>query len=221
MTDQEKYIYNAFLRITRTRRNLPFKYRKNFNNFESSNDYPFVKKLSFFFIKFPHIKIDDFFSAPYDVYPDEPDHYDLKFYTSQKAIRLYGIYTHKQSTEDPDTGYHLNFIKDSLLYIFRFCRDNGLCVEEYTSHMSGGVHTFIMHLRERHISMYILFFIPGTEQIVSEYSESRLDFTLGKNFTNRLAICKSNIYNSNKAKIIAHNGIQSIKQLLIKAKDKI
>ena len=91
MTETEKIVYNTFLRVSRSQRNKPYRLRKDFSKFEDSPDYPFVKKLANFFRKFPHIAIDTFFSAPYHVYDDTSEFYDIKFYTTPRATKLYGI----------------------------------------------------------------------------------------------------------------------------------
>jgi hypothetical protein len=53
--------------------------------------------LSSFFTKHKEIKIEDFFKAPYFVYP-EGENFDLKFFTTQKAISVYKIYHDSKKT---------------------------------------------------------------------------------------------------------------------------
>ena len=76
ITNQERYIYNTYLRVSRTKQNKPYKYRKDFKDFTNHDQYFFVKKLSLFFNKFSHISIDRFFTAPYELYPDDNTVYD-------------------------------------------------------------------------------------------------------------------------------------------------
>ena len=84
MTEFEKSVYNTFLRVKRVEQNKPFRARKNFDKFEDGDDYPYVKKLGMFFNKFSHIKMINFFTAPYRVYTDSVEQFDLKFYTSPR-----------------------------------------------------------------------------------------------------------------------------------------
>jgi hypothetical protein len=50
-----------------------------------------LKRLSNLFEKHKDINITDFFKAPYSVYSNE-ETFDLKFYTTQKAITVYKIF---------------------------------------------------------------------------------------------------------------------------------
>ena len=63
MTNYEKTIYNTYLRVTRTAQNKPFRYRKNFDNFEDTKNYMYVKKLAMFFKNYKHVDPDIFFQA--------------------------------------------------------------------------------------------------------------------------------------------------------------
>jgi len=94
VTQLEKNIYNSWLATTRSSTGKPFRLRKNFDDFESDKNYFFVQKLSRFFTKYKDIDLRDFFVAPYKVYSDNIL-YDLKFYISQKAIKVYKIYKNK------------------------------------------------------------------------------------------------------------------------------
>ena len=91
MTFLEKDIYNTYIRVSRSKQNLPYKYRKNFDNFADTSNYVYVKKLGKFFTKFSHINVSDFFDAPYEIYPDN-DSYDLRFYITPKAVKIYSSY---------------------------------------------------------------------------------------------------------------------------------
>lgn len=89
-TDFEKAIYNVYLKESRSAKNQPYKLRKDFSKVNSTITLC-LKKLSDFFIKHKEIKPNDFFKAPYSVYP-EGDTFDLKFFTTQKAISVYKIF---------------------------------------------------------------------------------------------------------------------------------
>ena len=214
MTFSDKNIYNTFLRISRTKQSLPFKYRKKFDDFEDTENYFFVKKLSLFFQKFPQINIDDFINAPYEIYPDHQDFYDLRFYITPKATRVYGLYMKKKDDESPDCDMHIQQIKKSLLFIFQFCRDNNIQLDEYTCHTNNDIRSFIMHLKDRKVSIYTLFGFNDFETHLATCPKERLKFTLGENFTNNVAHYKLRYYNSNKAKYICKAGIEQIKKIL-------
>ena len=95
MTDNEKDIYNKYLRISRTAKNKPYKLRLNFDGFENEENYTHIKKLQLFFEKYSHVKIEDFFNAPYIVYPKTDQIFDLKFYCSYNATKVYSLYNKK------------------------------------------------------------------------------------------------------------------------------
>jgi hypothetical protein len=62
-----------------------------------------LKKLSAFFQKHKEINPSEFFRAPYKIYSTE-EYFDLKFYTSQKAITVYKIFKQSIDTnKKPDT----------------------------------------------------------------------------------------------------------------------
>ena len=69
MTELEKNVYNTYLRVSRTRSGKQFKYRKNFDNFEDNKSYVPVKKIAKLLANHTHININDYFNAPYEVYP--------------------------------------------------------------------------------------------------------------------------------------------------------
>lgn len=220
MNQFERHIYNTFLKVSRSSQNLPFKYRKDFDGFEDDPKYGYIKKLGTFFGKFSHISVDDFFRAPYEIYPDGyGDYHDLKFYISPRAIRMYGSYQKKKDNESPDSKSQTTFIINSLMFIFLFCKEHNIQLNEYLVHTSSGdLYTFIDHLRQRKVSLYTFFGFPDFENRLHEYPKSRLEFTLGEEFIKELASRKLLYYNSTKAKCMAQDGLDKIKNLLHKLK---
>ena len=212
----EKLIYNTYLRISRTKQGLPFRYRKNFNNFEDDKNYVYVRRLYNFFKKFGHVNIEEFFLAPYYVYSDPEPHYDLKFYTSPRAVKVFGSYMKIKDNEDPDSQSQILRIKASLMFIFTFCKDTNIQLDEYTNHMTADINTFILHLRDRKVSIYTLFGFENFENRLMSCPNDRLNFTLGQEFINKLANYKVRYYNSNKLMLILKQGLDNIKNLLHK-----
>lgn len=215
VTEREKYIYNTYLRVYRTKQNKPFRYRKQFDDFGDNENYVHVKKLGYFFNKFEHINPEIFFSAPYNLYPDDDTIYDLKFYASQRAIKVYGLYTKQLDQQGPDTDYQIQFVKDSLMFIFKFCKENRLQLNEYISHKTGDIPTFVLHLRNRYVSIYSLFGIEEFETKLYRIPKDRLDFTIGENFTILLENRRTSFYNSTKNRQVTKKGIKQITKLLL------
>lgn len=94
MTGIEKQIYNSWLATTRSQQNKPFKIRKDWSGFEKKPEYMYVKKLAKLFNIYDNIKIDDWFKAPYYIYPEKIQ-YDLKSYTLMKQYNTYRLYLQK------------------------------------------------------------------------------------------------------------------------------
>jgi len=126
MTEVEKIIYNNFLEVSKKVNNKPVKYIKNFDNFPDEN-YIIVSKLSNFFYKFKHLKIKDFFEAPYFVYDE--NYFDLKFYLSPKAIKAYTLYNDKFLLNNPDNVNTLSKIQESIKFIYNYCKENNITLK--------------------------------------------------------------------------------------------
>jgi len=215
MSKLEEIIYNTHLRISRSKQDKPYKLRKDFNDFESNSNYGYVKKLGLFFNKFPNIKIPDFFEAPYIIYPEAADqYYDIKFFTTPKAIKLYGMYVKQRDSESPDSDYHIQFILDSMMHIYKFCKENNISIDGYIDHTTGKTRTFIMDLRERKVSMYALFGFEKFGHMTSE-TVSMMELALGEGIEERLAIARTRYYNSNKAKNITKKAIDKLKTIIL------
>lgn len=48
----------------------------------------YVKRIANFLERNPSVDMEEFFDAPYKVYPDG-EYFDLKFFTSPKAVSVY------------------------------------------------------------------------------------------------------------------------------------
>jgi hypothetical protein len=199
MTSKEQYIYNCYLETSRKLNNKPFKYRLNFEGFEDKEEYNYVSKLSYFFSRFENINVKDFFEAPYFVYNEK--YFDLKFYTSQKAIKTYTTYQNKFLMEQPDHDQSIQKIKDSFEFIFYFCKEKGITLDDYASFLSENnkFHDFLLHLKDRKISLYPLFIFRNVDKIISQYDKEIKDFVFGETFQN-LNFYRTKYYSSSKAK---------------------
>lgn len=154
MTEQEKFIYNTYIAVTRSKQNKPFKLRKDFAKFEEQKCYPYLKRLVTFFNKYPHIKPQDFFTAPYDIHSDTT-HVGIDFYISRAAIKVYSLYQKKLQDISPEN--QIESVRSSLQYIGSFCIRNKLKLHEYLEHKTGCIYTWMMHYREHHVNIYSLF----------------------------------------------------------------
>lgn len=199
MNASEQYIYNCYLETSRKLNNKPFKYRKNFDGFEEKEEYALVCKLSLFFSKYPNINVKDFFEAPYFVYNEK--YFDLKFFISQKAIKSYTAYQNKFLPENPDHDQSIQKLKDSYEFIFKFCKEHQLSLDEYTEFIdpTRKWHEFLLHLKYRNISIYPLFIFPNFDKILKQYDREIKDFAFGDTFQN-INFYRTKYYSSSKCK---------------------
>ena len=213
LTKHHQNIYNKFLATTRSRENKPFKIRKDFSKFEDENPEKVfhLRKLSMFFNRFSHISIDDFFSAPYDIYSSD-ESFDLKFYTSQRALKVYTLFIQKRVSIPPDNDDQLISIKKSLEYILKFCNNHNISITEYTSHTTGNIPSFIMHLKECKVNIYVLFGFTDFESILNKSDREHVEFMIG-DIMKAIPSLRTLFAKSTLAKKFIHAGIHKIKQL--------
>ena len=109
----------------------------------------------------------------------------------------------------PDESNQLFFIKQSLNFILKFCKANSIPIGEYITHKTNDMHTFILHLKDRKISIYVLFGFENAENILKSIGPETMDFMF-KDLKNKLAIYRTRFYTSRKAKLLVKHGIEKI-----------
>lgn len=204
----EKIIYNLFLKISRTHAGLPYRYRKQWHGFEETPHYQHVLRLKNFFHRNKSVDVNEFFSAPYTVYPGESG-FDLTFYSSPKAIKIYTMAQKKKLFLPPDNQYHLNNIAKGLKYIFRFCKEKNILLSEYLKYKTGVQPIFITHLKERRISIYNLFAFENMDRELREVDPGILKFTLGEIYDN-IDMFRTKYFTSKIAKKVATLGLKKL-----------
>lgn len=209
LTEFEKHIYNTHLRISRSRKDLPFKYRKDFSYL---NDVYInsLKKIAMFLAKFPHIKLENFIKAPYEIYSDQ-EYFDLEYYTTLKATKAYTLFEKRLETLDPDSEEQLSNIIEALKFISNFCLENNIPIDEYIKHLTNSTPSYILHLKEHRINVYTLFGFPSFEQNLRTIDNELLGFILGEDFTNNLSGFRFKFFTSKKAKKLVELGIEKLK----------
>lgn len=204
----EKIIYNVFLKISRTQAGLPFRYRKQWHGFEETPQYQHVLRLKNFFSRNKSVDVNEFFSAPFTIYPGESG-FDLAFYSSPKAIKIYTLAQKKKLFLSPDTPYHLNNIAKGLKYIWRFCQESNIKVLDYPKFKSGVHPISIVHIKERRISVYNMFAFDDFEGELLRCDPETLRFTLGDIYDN-IAVFRTKYHGSSKAKPLASLGLKKL-----------
>jgi len=202
VTDLEQYIYNCYLEVSRKSNNKPFRYRKDFEGFDESENFIYVTKLGNFFNKFPHIKVKDFFQAPYSVYNEK--YFELKYFTTQKALKAYTIYQSKFLVEDPDKPETIQKVKDSFEFIYNFCKDKKIDFNGYIDYieLDKKWHEFLLHLKYREIIIYPLFSFPTFDKVINQYDRQIKEFAFGDTLNN-INLYRTKYHASSKAKKIS------------------
>jgi hypothetical protein len=212
LTEFEKNIYNVHLRITRQQLNQPFKYRKDFSSLDEQKVVQ-LKKLSLFFSRFKHIKIEDFIVAPYKLYTDE-DHFDLNYYITLKATKAYALYQKKLLFADPDSDEQLQNIKTSLQFILTFCRENNLTLDKYITHKEAITPSFILHLQEHNVNVYTLLGFQSFSKEFFQLDSDTMRFILDEELYDQIDNFRVRLFASKKALILVTQGLQKIQTLL-------
>ena len=208
ISEFDKFVYNSYLKISRSRNKLPYKFRKNF---EKVDDKTFVqiKKLSSFLKRFPHIKIEDFFNAPYNLYPDET-YFPIEYFTSLKATKAYTIFQKKRVNEDPDSVDQLQNIKESLVFINNFCRQKNIDPHIYIHHKTNNEFSFLIHLKEHKVNIYTLLGFVNFEKNLKTRDAEVVKFIIGEDLYNNIQNYRTRLFNSQKAVRLVELGIKKI-----------
>jgi len=208
MTLFEKHIYNNYLIATRTSKNLPFKLRKNFDKLDDKN-FVLIKKIASFLRRFPHIKTEEFFKAPYVVYSDQ-DYFPLEYFTTLKATKAYTLFQNKKLSMDPDSDEQLNNIKQSLVYIFNFCQKNQINPKNYINHKTNNQFSFMIHLKEHKVNVFSLLGFENFEKNLKLVESDVAKFIVGDDLFNNISVFRTKLYSSKKAVKLVELGIKKI-----------
>lgn len=208
MTDFQKRIYNSHLAISRKMRDKPFRIRKDFSDMEQSK-LDRLASLERFFNSYQNIKIDDYFSAPYAIFEDD-DYFDLDFFLTSKAKKVYSQYMKKIETDDPDSESSLKRLVDSLKFVRDFCKEKNLTLEEYPLYIENALPNIIDHLKNHRINMYTLHAL-GVSKI--EVESRILDFIFS-DFWITFQKTKNKFYLSKKMKELSKQALTKIRERL-------
>lgn len=191
LTENQKRIYNCYLK--HSRQGKPFQYRKNFDDV---SEYILLnlKKLDSFFSKYKHINIEDFFSSPNHIYPDNP-YPKLDFFNKRTAIKLYSILGKLKEDQNPEK--QVEEIKNSFSFIGSFCIKNKILLNQYLQHKTGLIPTWMNHYRERKINPYCLMELGDVIGSIDQNPKDIMDlFSL--NFSDKIVTFKTRYKKSQK-----------------------
>lgn len=214
MTELEKRIYNKHLVVSRSLRNKPFKVKNNFDDLEDSPKRIPLKRLSVFFTKYPNVSMDTYFMAPYKLYPDT-EYFDLNYFASPRALKTYTIYQQQLQLLSPDK--QLLDVKNSLMFISRFCLQQKIQLHDYPSFfLKGMAPEWVYHLKNGKINPYCLMEFTGIFAYINEMPFDERELLLG-NFGRNYLDYKSKYNCTNELKPFLSTAIQKLKLFIDKS----
>lgn len=207
LTDFEKNIYNCFLK--HSRKGQPYQPRKDFSSMDQ-NTIVLLKKISNFLSKYPHIRLEDYFKAPFLLHPDD-EYPRLNFFTTLAATKQYSLFKKQQEDEDPENQF--DQIKDSFHFIAMFCLENKIPLEKYSSHRTGYMYSWLNHYREHRINAYSIMEIPNIFNVLSSLPQDEVELFV-KNLDEKFIAFKTRYLTSTKTKELVHQATKKIQNFL-------
>lgn len=202
LSEFEKNIYNEYLRAQR--KNKPFNARKKFDDLDDET-IVVLKQLGSFFASVPNIRIKDFFDAGFKDNEFQP----IAFFKTMRAIKTYKLYV-DQKLAETDEEWVLNFIKESLMFIFSFCKQNNAHTKDYLNLIApSGIPWFIIHLKDFKICLYSVLDFESFDNKLMEYSSEAMQ-VLGDAFFKELPKHRTAFFASKKCKSVARDGLKLI-----------
>jgi hypothetical protein len=217
ISKKEEQIYNSHLYTSRSVKNKPTRFRNNFDNL-ADKDVVYLKKLSKFFYNYKHINLQDWFMAPYKIYTGENEYYDLHFYTTRKALKCYTMYIKQQETEDPDSDDVSKRMKECLAFVYRYCVENNMTLDQYKQSRIENLPTIVVHLKEHKINFYTLHLLE-VDAIIKTVETAILNFIVG-DFWNTFSQTRVKFANSNYLKQKTRKAKKQIQQKLVENQKK-
>lgn len=175
ISENQKKIYNLYLKALRKSKNSPFRYKKDFSDvIKDEKKIHHLKKLENIFQKYPALFCQKYFDAPYLLYSEKDQYYPLSFYSSQKGISTCISYIDFIRDSEPETQFE--YFKESYKFITKFCIEKNIFLENYTKFCSVAQHDCLIHLKQHKISWYVVFSVPNFYELL--YSLPKDEFEL-------------------------------------------
>jgi hypothetical protein len=171
-----------------------------------------LKRISNLFLKYPHITPDNYFLAPYKVYPNA-EHFTLDYYAGMGAVAAYSMYMKHIQELPPDSNEQLEFIRKSLKHLGTFCIKNNIDIDAYPRHKTGLTYDWMKQVKKHEISIYVLMEFPEINNIIMEVPDDERELFLGDLGKYYLGY-KSKYMQSTIAKQLVKEGIKKIKQVI-------
>ena len=207
MNDLQKKIYNCYLKNSRN--GLPFQPRKDFTNI-SDEILISLTKLESFFLKYKHIQIEEYFEAPIFLHEDEK-YPPISYFFTRSAIKTYTTYKNQKEDENPEKQF--DKIKESIIFIGKFCLNNQIELKNYLTHRNSYMYSWINHYREHKINPYSLMELGNFEKVLFSLLEEERDI-YASNLVEKLESFKVRYHNSYKTKNLVKESTKKIENFV-------
>jgi hypothetical protein len=211
VTNKEKSIYNSFLIASRSAKNKPFKLRQDFTNLDSTTEF-LLKKLSTFFAHNSSINPTDFFIAPYKYYGAD-SYFELQYFTTRRAIKCYSIYCRQKETQSPDSEDAITHAKECCSFIYKFCKENNLTLQQYKTLIIGTTPAVLQHLRDHKINFYTVHGL-ACDRTIRQLEPGLLEFFIS-DFNKLLNETRIKFQQSERLKKVIREALEIIEKKLL------
>lgn len=208
LTKFEQLIYNKYLKLSR--QGLPVKYRKNFDNISDEIEIC-LHKISKFLDVYKHIDLDIFLEAPFKIYNNDT-YIPLQFFCTQKARKVYTIYKQQKQLLDVDNDEHIQKIKESLKFIYKYCKQQNVNIIHYLSIENQTIPVFLQHLKNGNIDLYVLFGFNNFQQYIDKVPTDII-VLMYNNLYEDIDKCYTKFITSTRCKSVIKNGIKQLEDL--------
>lgn len=214
LNDLEQHVYNEHLKTSRVAAGKPYRLRKDFSDIDPSTELH-VKRVVRLLNKFQHISMSDYFQAPHSLY-GSGEHFDLKYYTSPRAMKAYTLYMQQEVNTDPDAPHVLQRVASGLQHLSDCCKSHQITTDEYPSLMTNNMPTFLMHLKERKITPHIIVELHNTLLILRQQDPEIMRFMFGERFYDNINVYKNKYLASKTCKALVRAGLAKINKSIQK-----
>lgn len=213
ITPAEKHLYNDYLVISRKMRDKPFSIRKNFDDMDETTLFH-IRRISHLLSKYPHITSEQYFKAPFVVYP-EVEYFGLDYFSSMKAVEAYRLNTKRIDNLDPDDEEQISFIGQSLRVILKTCNHYNTDPDNYPSLKTGITYEWMKQVKKHEISIYSTMAFSSIYSIIETTPADEVELFLGITPSDFLRY-RERFNSSVNAKALVTQGIEKIKKIIRK-----
>jgi hypothetical protein len=104
---------------------------------------------------------------------------------------------------------NLQFLKESIVFVYRYCANHNLTFDEYMYHSEGLTPAWMTHYFDRKVSIYLLLAFPKLSDMIYSMESTHRKMVLG-NLDETYPLLKNNYMASTIAPKVVKKGITMI-----------